>query len=89
MLHDSFRAGINPMTFGQREGGSLNQSTLHRYFLDGMPSYIGDLIPNQIEQAWIRIAACLICGTYITIHPNDLATHALFLAIIGIVYWLF
>jgi len=51
-----------------------------------MPSYIGDLIPNQIEQAWVRLAACLICGAYISVHNNDLGAHFMFLSGLAVLY---
>lgn len=59
---------------------------LKRYFLDGMPSYTGDLIPNQIQQAWIRLVACLICTVYMIIHATDLPAHLTTLISIGIAY---
>jgi len=57
-----------------------------RYFLDGMPSYIDDLIPNQIQQAWIRLAAGVVCSIYILIHAVDLPAHQNLLISIGIGY---
>ncbi|MDQ6974873.1 MAG: histidine kinase dimerization/phospho-acceptor domain-containing protein, partial [Mariprofundaceae bacterium] len=53
----------------------MNEIQLKRYFLDGMTSYMDDLIPNQIKQTWIRIFVCLTALMYLVIHVDDLASY--------------
>jgi len=64
----------------------LNRMTWKRYFLDGMPSYVHDLITNQVRQAWVRLIICLVGSIYLFIHAVDLPAHFSLLMSIGIGY---
>ncbi|MDQ6995684.1 MAG: hypothetical protein Q9M18_08830, partial [Mariprofundaceae bacterium] len=64
----------------------MNYTQLKRYFMDGVTSYIGDLIPSQIQQAWIRLCSFFLIFIYIAIHADDLLAHYTALAVFSISY---
>jgi len=61
----------------------LKNKLLKRYMIDSAPSYMQDLIPNQIQQTWIRLSVCMLGTIYLLIHAVNLNQYIMVLSYIG------